>query len=434
MEVNKKYKPIFTTDKFFIVEWGGAGSGKSESIAQRLITKIVSQPYCKPIVLRKNFNSIKDSSYAKLCKVIYNEKLHNDFHITKNPLQIIHKPTRNEFLFRGMKDEVDQEKIKSIEDPTDAWMEEVNEFSIEDFRQIRLRLRVEKGKYTDIIKQMFLSFNGIDEELWLYSELIDNPLFKNRILEINSTYKDNKFCDENYINELELLKDEDSNLYNIYTQGLRGKIDHRLKIYKNFTEDNICDYKYNGHLPIKICCDFNVDPMKWPLVQEDNGVDYVFDEIIGVDTTTEEQIQKVINKYGLKYTHYEVYGDYSGTTRKTSSKTTDYEIIKQYIPNAEFFIKPNPYVVDRLNTMNWRLCNKNKVRRLKVDRNCKHLIYDLKNAKRKKGSREEDKSDEQYTGKNPIVSLIHISSALGYYINYKYSLKAKADISYGQFI
>lgn len=426
MRVNKVYKPYFDSDKRFNVLWGGGGSGKSYAIAQKKVSRAVSSPNVREIILRKNYVSLKESCYALFLQVIADEGLYDDFEFKVSPLKIEYKPNKSEFIFAGMKDQKDREKIKSIVDPTGAWLEEANEFDIEDLRQINLRLRGTKG----LKRQVDISFNPIDEEHWLNDRFFANPPEPGDIFTLNTTYLDNiPNLDDEYIRMLQNLVNEDENYYNIYTLGKWGSLDVRGRIYKRYDDVlNVCDYKYNPELPIIVCCDFNVDPMKWALIQNVNGVDYVFDEIVKIDTDTEQTVKELLEKYGK--TKYFIYGDYSGTFRHTSSRSTDYDIIKQYLPNADFRIQPNPHVVDRINAVNWRLCNKEGKRRLLVGSNCVNVKADFKKAKFKEGTREEDKTLEKYDGKNPTQALIHISSAIGYYIVYEYSLKGKASVSH----
>lgn len=426
MRVNSCYRPYFESIKRFNVLWGGSGSGKSYAIAQNKVRRVVSSPDVREMILRKNYVSHKESTYALLMQVIVNEGLTDDFDFRVSPLNITYKKNGSSLIFLGMKDEKDREKVKSIVDPTGAWLEEANEFDIEDLRQINLRLRGTKG----LKRQIDISFNPIDEDHWLNNRFFENPPDPENIFTQNTTYLDNiKFLDQEYIDILEGLVNEDDNYYNIYTKGKWGSLDVRGKIYKKYDDKlNIAEYEYNKELPIIVCCDFNVDPMKWALIQHVNGIDYIFDEIVKADTDTESTVKELYNRYGKA--NYKVYGDYSGTFRSTRSRSTDYDIIKQYLPGADIRIQPNPAVTDRINAMNWRLCNKEGKRRLLVDPKCLNVRADFKKAKFKEGTRDEDKNLEKYDGKNPIQALIHISSAIGYYIVYEYSLKGKPEISH----
>ena len=419
MRVNKVYKPYFESVKRFNVLWGGGGSGKSYSIAQKKVMRVVSSEDVREMIIRKNYVSHKESTYALFTQVIINEGFYDEFDFRVSPLNITYKRNGSSLIFLGMKDAKDREKVKSIVDPTGAWLEEANEFEIDDLRQINLRLRGTKG----LKRQVDVSFNPIDEEHWLNHRFFGEP--SEEIFTLNTTYLDNlNNLDDEYVKMLEGLINEDENYYNIYTLGRWGSLDVRGRIYKRYDDElNVCNYIYNPHLPIIVCCDFNVDPMKWALIQNVNGIDYVFDEIVKADTDTETHVKELLNKYGK--TSYKIYGDYSGTFRHTSSRTTDYDIIKQYLPNADLQTKPNPSVVDRINAVNWRLCNKEGKRRLLVNKDCLNVRADFKKAKFKEGKRDEDKNLERYDGKNPVEALIHISSAIGYYIEFEYSIRGK---------
>jgi hypothetical protein len=126
--------------------------------------------------------------------------------------------------------------------------------------------------------------------------------------------------------------------------------------------------------------------------------------------------QTVAEKYG-KFTRYNVYGDYSGTGRDTRSLTTDYEIIKQILPNIDLRIQVNPSVIERTNTVNARLCNANGNRSLFVNaKNCPHLVKDLEQVVHVEGKRDIDKSNPDKT---------HSSDAAGYRETYLYSIKGR---------
>ena len=109
MRINKVYKDYLDSVKRFNVLWGGGGSGKSYAIAQKKVKRVVSHKYCKEIILRKNYASLKDSCYALLTEVIRDENLESDFEFKVSPLEIVHIPTQNRMLFKGMLYEKDRE-------------------------------------------------------------------------------------------------------------------------------------------------------------------------------------------------------------------------------------------------------------------------------------------------------------------------------------
>lgn len=412
MKVNKKYKSSFHFDGRYLIEYGGAGSGKSRFIAQKWYSRLTGENNHKILALRKVKTTLKESVYSEMLKVINSEENTEDFIIKVSPMEIIYKPNGNKMLFFGLDD---VEKLKSIEGITSIWIEEATELDEVDFRQVNLRLRGETENY----KQIILSFNPIDEDHWLKNWIDSLP--KDNSLVVHSTFEDNKYIDEEYKEVLENLINEDDNYYNIYRLGKWGVLNIVGRAYKKFSSKNIVKYEYNPQAPIIVCCDFNVAPMKWALIQNIKGIDFVFDEVVKDDTDTEEMVKELLNRYGNA--PYIVYGDYSGTFRTTQTRSTDYDIIRQYLPAAPINIKPNPLVVNRVNAVNWRLSNKEEIIRFFVDENCSHTIKDLRRVKFKEGTKELDKKD---------INLTHISDAIGYYIEYEYSLKGKPTISLGK--
>lgn len=240
---------------------------------------------------------------------------------------------------------------------------------------------------------------------------------------LKTTHTQNNHIDDHYITQLQKFCNNDDYMYRVYALGEWASQQVGSRVYKRFTEENIITgFKFDPYLELILCVDFNVSPMKWCLVQNVRGIDYVFDEIIKEDTDTIEMANAVLNKYGNR--DYLVYGDRTGMSNTTKSRTTDFQIIKTILPDAEIILRSrNPFVVDRVNAVNMRLCNENDKRYLLVSDKCEHLIKDFRRVQWLKGRREIDKSNLQLT---------HISDALGYYIEYKYSMKPKPEIHWSR--
>lgn len=254
-----------------------------------------------------------------------------------------------------------------------------------------------------------------------YQEVLNDTTAELGIL--HTTYKDNKFIDSEYKSLLEGLASEDEYFHSVYTLGEWTALKFSGRIYKKFTDGNILTgnnkYVFNEQAKIFVCCDFNYDPMKWALVQTEHGDDIVFDEIVQEDTETELMAKELMRRY--PDSKFEFYGDYSGTFRNTRRRATDYDIIREItnVTHESIFVKPNPIVTTRWNIVNWRLCNKAGIRKLFVNDNCVHTIRDFRKVKELKVQGKGMKTEDQKS--NP--DLTHISSAIGYYINYKYTLK-----------
>jgi PBSX family phage terminase large subunit len=103
------------------------------------------------------------------------------------------------------------------------WVEEATDLTLEDYRQLKLRL----GRATDDAEIIF-TYNPISAMHWLKTEVIDkiHPLFH------KSNYKMNPYLSETFIKELESLIDQDLNYYNIYVLGEWGILEN--VIYPNW--------------------------------------------------------------------------------------------------------------------------------------------------------------------------------------------------------
>lgn len=216
---NRAYIPLFYNDTPFLHLFGSAGSGKSRFEAQREIVESFEpeRKNRKTLVVRKVYNTLKDSCYSELKTVIYDWGLEAQFDILKSPLQITHKITGVVFVFAGLDD---VEKVKSISGVDRIWIEEATELTDRrELDQLRLRLR----GFRKI--QITLTYNPIDEHHWINEEFHehrpDGHYFH------HSTYRDNEkmlAVDPNYAPFIESTKESNPNYYRVYGLGLWGQV------------------------------------------------------------------------------------------------------------------------------------------------------------------------------------------------------------------
>ena len=107
-------------------------------------------------------------------------------------------------------------------------MEETTDFTLDDFRILKMYLRAPVGKEQN---QMFLTFNPIDQFHWCITNVIQAPATPD-IAVHHSTYKDNPFLPQSSRDEYENLINQDENYYRIYTLGEPGVLEN--VIYKNY--------------------------------------------------------------------------------------------------------------------------------------------------------------------------------------------------------
>ena len=211
----------------FLVFYGGAGSGKSHFIAQRLVYKALKDKR-KILVLRKVNRTTKTSTFQLLLDTI-NQFGIIDYCVINRTDFSITLPTGSQFLCMGLDD---PEKIKSITGLTDAWLEEATEFSLDDFSQVNLRVRDPKAKNQEII----LSLNPVSKANWCYLHFFaENPEldeFRKTVRIVHTTYKDNPHLPEAYVQALLMMKATNEVYYKIYALGEFGSLDKL--IYNNW--------------------------------------------------------------------------------------------------------------------------------------------------------------------------------------------------------
>lgn len=191
------------------VIYGGAGSGKSYTIAQFLLfEKFLNERNKRILVSRKTNPSLKDSAYLLFLDLL------NEYGIPyqHNKAEQNVSFNGNRLVFRSMDN---PEKIKSSE-YNYIWLEEATDFSVDDFRQVALRLR----RATDTENRLYLSFNPISTMNWVYKTFFEKQ-YPNSA-KLKTTYQDNPFLPDDYVNSLVGLKGQDENYYLIYALGEFG--------------------------------------------------------------------------------------------------------------------------------------------------------------------------------------------------------------------
>jgi len=312
LEVNDVYLPLLKDENRFLVLRGGAGSGKSVFLAQNAILKLVaSKEPLVILVVRKVQASIKDSVFAEFVAVVRQLGLTKKLRIVKHPMEIAYGDSR--IIFAGVDD---VEKLKSLSRPNIIWMEEASEFGFEDFKQLNLRLR---GKG---IKQMWLSFNPIDDRHWLKSHFWDEKPYNATLL--HTTYHNNSYLDEEYKKEVENIKNYDMNYYRIYALGewgstSKGLVYKKYDVYKNLPSEGIIDYVYG--------LDFGFNhPMAMVKVYFTEDDIYVSEVIYDKGLTVDGVINR-LPKAGVKYSDI-IYADSANPDDIQKLRVARYNIAK----------------------------------------------------------------------------------------------------------
>lgn len=206
---------------------GSAGSGKSVDTAQNYILRLMQDKGRNLVCIRKSDITNRDSTYAELTGAIYRmfgDKANRYWSIKQSPLQLTCLANGNQIIFRGVNDEKQREKLKSITFQkgklTDVWIEEATEITQADFEIIDDRLRGElpPGQFY----QIRMTFNPVNKNHWIKKVFFDIP--DSNVLTHHSTYLGNRFIDNAYRQRMERRKLVDPEGYQIYGLGNWGEI------------------------------------------------------------------------------------------------------------------------------------------------------------------------------------------------------------------
>lgn len=292
---NKIFKEVNTCKKRYRVLKGSAGSGKSYDIAQDYIRKLSDIRYkgANLLVVRKVDESNRDSTFAELTGAVYNlfgEHFDKVWKITQNPLSLECLVTGNKIIFRGMKDDKQREKVKSITFKegklTWIWVEEATELNEQDVDILDDRLR---GKHdnSNLYYQMTFTFNPVSATHWIKSKYFD--IVNDDVFTHHSTYLDNRFIDEAYHKRMMMRKQRDPEGYKIYGLGQWGETGGL--ILQNYEVKDISnapvDYE---NLSIGVDFGFNHANAILTVAYKDEDL-YVLSEIYEYEKTNQENIK-----------------------------------------------------------------------------------------------------------------------------------------------
>lgn len=280
---------LYNYDNFTEVHYGGASSGKSHGVFQKVILKALNPKFKHPrkiLVLRKVGATVRDSVFADIMSSLSYFGILDKCRINMSAFRIT-LPNGSEFIFKGMDN---PEKIKSIKGISDVVMEEASEFTLDDYTQLTLRLRDKKH----LEKQIYLMFNPVSKANWVYNAFfVKNP--KNTVV-YQTTYKDNRFLDEVTKENIEELANRNEAYYKIYALGEFATLD---KLIFPKYEKRILNKDKLSHLPSFFGLDYGFinDPSAFLHVKIDdkNKKLYVLEEYVRKGLTNDKVSEAIKN-------------------------------------------------------------------------------------------------------------------------------------------
>jgi phage terminase large subunit len=399
------FRPLLNSTANINFLWGGRDSGKSYFIAEKLILDCLKPDYFRCVLLKKTFESIKDSQWQLIKDICTEWQIEHLFTFKQQPLEI-HCFNGNKFIARGCDDPA---KLKSISNPSHAWYEEGNQLAESDYIVATTTLRSNKGEV-----QEWFSFNpeceGDYKDFWLYRHYFANHIAKNEytftdsiaftmpdgstynrtITSTHTTYHDNlDYCLPSRISKHESFKATNPYYYQVYTLGLWGKRLSGGEVMKCFKYDkHVGKHPYNPNLPLHISFDENVNPyFPCGIFQIDGKNIYLIDEIAGYhpNNKTTWMANEIKRKYHLHTERMYIYGD--PASRKEDVKLKDGENLFIIMQNELELFKPelrvlnsHPSVRQSIDFFNTLLELNFNGLSFHVNETCKITIRDYENA------------------------------------------------------
>lgn len=293
VKLNRHFREVNESRKRYIVEKGSAGSGKSVDAAQNYILRLMRDKGRNLLCVRKSDITNRDSTYAELAGSLYRMfggNYERYWRINLSPLSLECKANHNMIIFRGVNDDKQREKLKSITFKrgklTDVWIEEATEITQADFEIIDDRLRGDLPP--ELFYQIRMTFNPVNKNHWIKKVFFD--INDKNVLTHHSTYQQNRFIDDAYRERMERRRIVDPEGYLIYGLGEWGEtgglILNNWEI-KDISQD-LQDY---DNVAIGQDFGFNHANAILPLGWKDDDI-YILNELYGFRKDTSEWIKE----------------------------------------------------------------------------------------------------------------------------------------------
>ena len=393
------YDKLTDYSTFTEIHYGGASSGKSHGVIQKVVFKsLQAWKYPRKVLfLRKVGSSVYDSIFEDVKQCLEAWGLLGACKVNNSAYRI-ELPNGAQFIFKGLDN---PEKIKSIKGISDVVMEEASEFTLDDYTQLTLRLRDKKHPN----KQIYLMFNPVSKVNWVYNAFfVKKP--KNTVI-YQTTYKDNRFLDEVTKENIEELADRNEAYYKIYALGEFATLD---KLVFPKYKKQLLNKEELKHIPSDFGLDYGFinDPSSFMHVKVDdeNKRLYILEEYVKKGLTN-DKIAEAIKALG--YSKEIIRAD-------SAEKKSNQELRNLDIPRVIDVIKGPGSVMQGIQyILQYEII---------VDERCVKTIEELENYTWKK-----DKATNEYINE-PVDSYNHCLDAVRYAVQDRiFQAKKELDVN-----
>lgn len=197
---NVIFKHLNNSKKKIVVEQGGTRSGKTYNILIWIIGAYLTQNTGKIVtILRKTYPALRATAMRDFLQIMDRFGFLNEKMFNKSTSEIRFNGNLIEFISIDQPQKIRGRKRNLL------FINEANELSIEDWRQLTFRTT----------ERIILDYNPSMEFHWIYDQVItrdDCDFFK-------TTYRNNPFLEPELVKEIERLKDTDPWYWSVYGMG-----------------------------------------------------------------------------------------------------------------------------------------------------------------------------------------------------------------------
>lgn len=335
---NPVFLPYLKNKDRYLILYGGRGSGKSVFAAQKVIIRCLTEKFFRYILVRKTYESIKDSQYQVIKDLCYEYGIEKFFTFKVSPLSI-ECINGNKIICKGLDK---PEKTKSVSEPTGIWYEEANELSEEEFLTSTTSIRTKKADYL----QEIFSFNPESKEpdyqdFWIYRKWfkgkektfaseVDIKMPNGEIITttysaLHTTYGSNEHnLSKEFMAELESYKDFNYYYYLVHTLGEWGNEEVKSPFFFSFNRDkHLGKTTWNPSIETYLSFDFNKEPLTCLVSQKpEYGKLRCIENIFTVNTDIDDLCEQILIRYPNAL--FMVTGDQTGETETAIKRGLTY--------------------------------------------------------------------------------------------------------------
>ncbi|WP_020006205.1 PBSX family phage terminase large subunit [Salinicoccus albus] len=277
---------------------GGRGSGKSSDIAHIIVQMLMRYPM-NAVGIRKTDNTIELSIFEQIKWAISEQQVSHLFKVNKSPMRITYVPRGNYMVFRGAMEPERIKSLKSAEFPFSImWVEELAEFKTED-EVTTITNSLLRGELADgLFYKFFYSYNPPKRKMSWVNKKYESAFIADNTFVHHSTYLDNPFISEQFIEEAEATEVRNERRYRHEYLGEAigsGVVPFDNLEFREITDDEIKtfdNYRYGNDFG------YATDPNAFVVWHYDKKkqVIYAIDEIYKVKMSNREIAKGIIAK------------------------------------------------------------------------------------------------------------------------------------------